>query len=67
MGNDTVVLFAVTEARGGGSSSEESKEIPLDGGWDVIFSAIASILDSSVEMDSSVCWNKRSIFLKCSL
>ena len=44
---EIVALLAVIGIRGGGSSSDESNEMPLEGGWDASLSERASILDSS--------------------
>ena len=65
-GKDTVVLFALREACGGGSSRDESNEIPLEGGWEASLSETESSFASSVATESSVCSRMRSIFLKWS-
>ena len=53
--NEIVALLAVIGMRGAGSSSDESNETPLDGGWDESLFERASILDSSVDMESRAC------------
>ena len=65
-GKDMVALLAANLVPGRGSSRDESKETPLDGGLESSFAEIASTLASRAEIDSNVCCRRRSIFLKCS-
>ena len=62
-----VVLFAEKGWRGGGSSQEESNEIPLEGG--LTFASLSEMvfnLVSRSEIEEIVWSNKRTIFLKWS-